>query len=370
MTYRAGTIGRTGRGNYGHSLEMTWTDLAGVDHVAVADEDPQGREAAARRTGVQAQYADFRDMLARESLDLVSVAPRWIDCHAEMVIACAEAGAQGILCEKPLARSPSEADDMLAACQANGAKITIAHQSRATPPILRAKELFQEGAIGKLLTMRGRGKEDHRGGGEDLMVLGTHFLDLMRFFAGDPLWCFGDVSVDGRPMGPDDVRTGPEGIGPIAGNELLAVYGFSNGVRGTFESYHDQAGGARRMGAEFYGSEGALSIRGSTQREVYIYRYPLWAPGDGYSWERVEVPEWDTIPIEERLVYTNRMLARDLIASIEEDRQPVASGEDGRMALEMILSVYASAISSARVSLPLADRRHPLMSLQPTSRHS
>jgi predicted dehydrogenase len=153
---------------------------------------------------------------------------------------------------------------------------------------------------------------------------------------------------------------GAEGIGLIAGNELLAVYGFPDGVRGTFESYRDQVGGVRRMGLELCGSEGTLSIRGTMQREVHIYRHPLWAPADGYSWERVEAPGWDTIPVEERLVYTNRLLAQDLIASIEQDRQPVSSAEDGRMALEMILGVYASALSGAKVSLPLAERGHPL----------
>jgi len=349
---------------------MSWTHLGGVHYVAVADEDPQGREDASRRTGAQAHYADYHDMLATEALDLVSVAPRWVDCHAEMVIACAEAGVKGILCEKPLARSPSEADDMSAACEANGTKLAIAHQSRVTPPVLRARELLQQGVMGDLLTLRARGKEDHRGGGEDLMVLGTHMLDLMTFFAGVPAWCFADVSVNGHPVRPHDVREGPEGIGPIAGNEILAVYGFSNGVRGTFESFHDQAGGARRMGLELYGSEGVLSIRGSVQREVYIYRHPLWAPADGYPWQCVEVPEWDTIPVQERLVYTNRMLALDLIAAIEEDRQPVSSGEHGRMALEMILGVYASAMSGGRISLPLADREHPLTSLCSTSCHS
>ena len=114
------------------------------------------------------------------------------------------------------------------------------------------------------------------------------------------------------------------------------------------------------MGLELCGSEGMLSVRGTVRREVCIYRHALWAPADGYLWERIEVPEWDTIPVNERLLYTNRLLAQDLIASIEQDRQPASSAEDGRMALEMILGVYASALSGTKVSLPLDDREHPL----------
>jgi predicted dehydrogenase len=118
---------------------MSWVGLSGVDYVAIADEDEQGRQRAALRTGAQAQYADYREMLAREKLDLVVVAPRWADCHAEMVTTCAQAGVRGIICEKPLACTLAEADGMLAACQKAGARLAIAHQGRVTPSILRAR---------------------------------------------------------------------------------------------------------------------------------------------------------------------------------------------------------------------------------------
>ena len=143
MAYRAATIGHTGRGNYGHSLEMSWVGLRDAEYVAIVDEDEAGREAAAKRTGARAQYADYRQMLESECPDLVAVAPRWVDCHAEMVIACAQAGAKGVLCEKPLARTLAEADAMLAACREAGTKIAVAHQSRVTPPVVAARELVR-----------------------------------------------------------------------------------------------------------------------------------------------------------------------------------------------------------------------------------
>ncbi|NPV08935.1 MAG: Gfo/Idh/MocA family oxidoreductase [Anaerolineae bacterium] len=360
MGYRAATIGRTGRGDYGHSLEMSWVGLPDVDYVAIADEDEAGRASAAERTGARAAYADYRQMLAAERPDLVAVAPRWLDCHADMAIACAEAGVRGVLCEKPLARSPAEADAMLEACLQAGTRIAIAHQARVTPPVLAARQMVQDGAIGRLLTMQAAGKEDVRGGGEDLMVLGTHFLDLMCFFAGRPSWCMADVTVGGRPLAPKDVRLGPEGIGPMAGDQVLAVYGFDGGVRGQFRSFRGLPGGARRMGVDLYGSEGILSIRGSNRREVYWLRSGLWAPGDQSRWEAVEVPSWEALPVEQRLVQTNRWLAWDLVRAVEEGREPVSSGADGRVALEMILAAYASAIHGRRVALPLASREHPL----------
>jgi hypothetical protein len=60
------------------------------------------------------------------------------------------------------------------------------------------------------------------------------------------------------------------------------------------------------------------------------------------------------------LRYGNSLIARDLIRSVEEDRQPFGSVYDGRAALEMILAVYESQRLNAPVSLPLAERIHPL----------
>ena len=100
--YKAGVIGRTGAGDYGHGLATVYRDLEQVDLVAVADSDPEGRAAAGERTGAQRLYADYRQMLADEDLDIVSVCPRMPDCHADMGIACAEAGVRGVFIEKPL----------------------------------------------------------------------------------------------------------------------------------------------------------------------------------------------------------------------------------------------------------------------------
>src|SRR6266849_3225771 len=106
--YRVAVSGRTGRGNYGHDLDTVWLDLPKVEIVAVADEAAEGRARAAERLQAPKAYADYSEMLAREKPDLVSVAPRWPDCHAEMALACAEAAVRGVLMEKPLARDLQE----------------------------------------------------------------------------------------------------------------------------------------------------------------------------------------------------------------------------------------------------------------------
>ncbi|MFV1994535.1 MAG: gfo/Idh/MocA family oxidoreductase, partial [Verrucomicrobiales bacterium] len=67
------------------------------------------------------------------------------------------------------------------------------------PPVLQIIDaLTAEGGIGKLLEIRGRGKGDRRGGGEDLWVLGTHVMNLMAYFGGTPKSCSAVMLQDGR----------------------------------------------------------------------------------------------------------------------------------------------------------------------------
>ena len=98
--YRAAAIGRTGRGNYGHGLHLAYKGLENVEFIAVADPDDAGREKAKAETGAKRAYADYHEMLDKEEMNIVSVCPRWVDCHLEMVLACVDAGCH-IYCEKP-----------------------------------------------------------------------------------------------------------------------------------------------------------------------------------------------------------------------------------------------------------------------------
>src|SRR5438094_10533057 len=131
-TYRIAVIGRTGKGNYGHGLDVVWKAIDNVEIVAVADENEKGRAAAATRLGVKNAYADYREMLDKEKPQIVSVADRFLDLHKDMVIACARAGASVFL-EKPMARTLEETDAMVAASEMHHVNLAIAHQTRCTP---------------------------------------------------------------------------------------------------------------------------------------------------------------------------------------------------------------------------------------------
>ena len=83
--YRAAVIGSTGRGGYGHGLDVACTTIENIDIAAVADADPEGLQAAGERLGVEALYPNYRDMLERENPDLVCIGPGWVAERAAMV---------------------------------------------------------------------------------------------------------------------------------------------------------------------------------------------------------------------------------------------------------------------------------------------
>jgi predicted dehydrogenase len=360
--YRAAVIGRTGRGNYGHGLDVVWKSVDNVEIVAVADADERGRAAAAKRLGAKNSYADYRVMLEKEKPQIVSVADRHLDQHRDMVVACARAGASVFL-EKPMARTLAEADEMVKACEIHHVKLAIAHQTRYSPRLKRVRELIASGRLGDLLELHSRGKEDSRGGGEDLMVLGTHLFDLMRLLAGDASWCFARVLQAGKPVTKTKVRAAGEGMGPVAGDSIHAVYGFARGVIGTFGTHRARHGVGQRFALSLYGTRGIVQMNTGSLPAVYFLDDPSWMPGKSKAaWQKVTSaglgkPEPLTAA---GLGTANVWIVQDLIEAIEKDRQPLGSMYDGRAALEMILAVYESHRVKGPAELPLKERRHPL----------
>jgi predicted dehydrogenase len=360
---RVAIIGDTGRGDYGHDLDQAWLDVPDAQIVAVADPDPQGLAAAVRRLKVPQGYADYRQMLEAVKPDLVTICPRWLDRRREMVLAAAGQQVGGIFLEKPLARTLAEADEMVDACAAHRVKVAVAHQTRYSPRLPVVQELVRSGKIGKLLEFRARGKEDSRGGAEDLWVLGPHVLDLMHCLGGRPEWCFGAVCRQGRPIRPQDLRPGAEGIGPLAGDEVHAVYRLRGGATGFFDSVHDAGGRPSRFGITLYGSKGIIDMGTNYLPPVYLLPDSSWSPA---RTRKAWIPVSSAGPSQPEPLRDGRphcgnvAAAKDLILAIREDREPKANIGDARVALEMIVAVFASQRQCKPVTLPLASRRNPL----------
>ena len=116
----------------------------------------------------------------------------------------------------------------------NRVKIEVGFVMRTLPVIQRLRQMLTSGEIGVLQEIRARGKEDRRAGGEDMAVLGPHLFDLMRMFAGDPRWVFAHVTEDSQELDRKRVRVPTEPIGPVAGNQIAAMFACERGsdIRG------------------------------------------------------------------------------------------------------------------------------------------
>jgi len=369
---RAAAIGRTGRGDWGHAIDELWSGVEGVEFAAVADESEEGLAQAVQRhtrDGEKpvAAFRDWRAMLAEVKPDIVAICMRHVDCHAEMAIAAADAGVKGIFMEKPFVSTLAEADAVIAACTRMDSKLGMAFVNRHSPAYAAARDLIEDGRIGRVLELRGRGKEDARGGGEDLVVLGCHILDMMADLGGAPQWCDASVLQGGRPITRADAAEGPEGIGLIAGDSINATFGLADGPTGYFASVRDAGLKQPNFGLTVVGTKGAIHIRPDHVPHAYLREAPLWRVDKEFPWkpigaEGVESPPANRSEVDraaERAGW-GRRAAADLVDAIIEDREPESGMYAGRTVLEMTMAVYASALSGGRATWPIADRGTPL----------
>lgn len=374
---RVAAIGRTGRGDWGHDLDRIWSGIEAARLVAVADDGPEGPAAAVARNELPADagHADWRRMIAAVKPDVVAICQRWIDAHAEMAIAAAEAGAKGIFMEKPFVPNRTEAEAVIAACRKSGTKLCVAFPTRYAPAYPVIRELIDDGRIGKVLELRGRGKEDARGGGEDLAVIGCHILDMMADLGGAPQWCSAVVTRAGRPITQADAVPGPEGIGPMAGDAIAAMFGLGGGPTGYFSSVREAGLKQPNFGLTIVGTKGAIHIRPDHIPVAYLREAPLWRIDKPHPWKPIGaegvVESLPSLTDAERSVERANWVRRaavDLLAAIAEDREPETGMFAGRTTVEMTAAIYASALSGRRIDWPLPASLPSLADAEPTSR--
>jgi predicted dehydrogenase len=324
---------RTGSG-IAESHARGYEATAGTQLVAAADINPEHLADFLDRHHLPASsgYTDYREMLAREALDIVSVCT-WPALHAQMVVDAAEAGVQGILCEKPMALSLPDCERMIRACEARGVRLAVNHQRRFGEPFRYAKTLLQEGAIGDLLRVEGwvpRGT---------LLDWGTHWFDMFFFY------------LDQEPvrwvMGQADRREPRVLFGVPSETQSLTVWEYQNGVRGYMETGVDMRG---QPANRLIGTEGMIEV-GVAGPHAPPVRARVKGSG---TWHVPDISEG---------IHGVQNFARsiaELVAAIREGREPFHSGRNGRQALEVIFAGYESAFRRRRVDLPLTVTDLPL----------
>ncbi|NRB73970.1 MAG: Gfo/Idh/MocA family oxidoreductase [Verrucomicrobiales bacterium] len=360
---KAAVLGHTGAGNFGHGLDVVFNRLDGVRLVAISDEDDVGLEKAHTKTGAINGYESYRELFENEQPDIVAVAPRWTDQHHAMVEAALIAGAH-VYCEKPFTRTLKEADELLKLAEDNHLKIAVAHQMRCDP-YLKRFHAEQKELIGELLEMRVYGKMDHRVGGEDMLVLGTHLFDIVRLFGGEVQYCTARISKDGSPAIAEDAHESKkENLGPLLGDSIRAEFVMDSGISVTFisdERYRDVVGS---WGIEFIGTKSTMRLFAN-----HPPTFSLLERGDPGSTDRFETwKQWPEVdgeyhPMFEKLTgmdSANRRVIKDFLDAIETDREPESSGERAMKALELIHGVWQAGATMKRAYFPLTNRLHPL----------
>ena len=362
---RVGIIGSTGRGNYGHGLDVAWKNIPEASIVAVADDNDKGRASALKRLNCKKGYEDYRKMLELEKPDFISVCPRHTDQRVPMIEAACENGVKGIYVEKPFARSMEECDRIRKACESAGVKVAVAHRNRYHPGLPVVRRLIQEGVIGKVVALRGRGKEDHRGGGEDLWVLGTHVLDLVHAIAGDPESCSAELRIGGRLVEKSDIKPGNEGLGPLAGDEVHARWKMKNGWTSTFDSIRGHGIKSANFGLQIIGNEGVIDLRCDREPLAHFREGCPWLPDRKTEpWVPISsmgIGKSEKIPISQT-VKNHKSALINLIESVEKNRSPLCGLEEGISTVRFVQSVFASHMENGKnIHFPLKFRKHPFL---------
>jgi len=330
--YRAGIIGLgfIGAGDQAAAerLGQRVADLDGThrgalqNHPRIALVAGSSRDAGRRERFAQATnatvYADYREMLAAERLDLVSIATMTPD-HAEQTIGCAQAGVRAVYCEKPMAATLAQAEQMVAACRQAGTKLIINHNRRFVPNYRRLADFIAAGKLGDLTGITIQWPSGRFGN------VGTHFIDALRMLTRREV-CAVSATLDtaGRP----DCR-GAEFRDPGGWAFLRMDGGLMTVINAPDYS---------REPAEIViaGTLGRAKVAGNTV-QIDI----AGSPSD----------HWPTLSDG---IKSMDLAVGEIVDALDQDGSVCSSGEEALRDLEIILACHAShARRSAWVDLPL-----------------
>ncbi|WP_395242707.1 Gfo/Idh/MocA family protein [Agromyces sp. MMS24-K17] len=271
-------------------VKPTMQVLAGRDLAAV--------EQAAAKWGWAEASADWREVIARDDIDLVDIVTPG-DSHAEIAIAALEAG-KHVLCEKPLANTVAEAEAMAAAANAaaaRGVHSMVGLTYRRVPAVTFARDLVASGRIGVVRQVRAAYRQDwlrdetgpmtwrlekHRAGSGSLGDIGAHAIDLAEFITGLRLERVSGILetiVTERPLLGERVGlsgTASDRVGTVTVDDVALVTGrfaSQDGFApiGTFEATRFATGRKNALTIEVSGSRGAIAFDLERLNELELY---------------------------------------------------------------------------------------------------
>ncbi|HKU02772.1 MAG TPA: Gfo/Idh/MocA family oxidoreductase, partial [Arthrobacter sp.] len=268
--------------------------------------------AAAGKWGWAESATDWRDVIAREDIDVVDIVTPG-DSHAEIAIAALEAG-KHVLCEKPLANTVAEAEAMAEAAEraaARGIRAMVGFTYRRVPAVTFLRNLIAEGAVGRINQVRASYRQDwlvdpemplawrlqkeHAGSGA-LGDIGAHAIDLAQFVTGLALEKVSgvvDTIVKERPLqssGSGLSGTAADGYGQVTVDDIALFTGrFETGALAFFEASRFATGRKNSLRIEVSGDKGALAFDLEDLNSVQFYDRT--APAELQGFRKILVTE-------------------------------------------------------------------------------
>ena len=269
--------------------------------VAIASARREHAAEVAREFDIPNVESDWRDLVARDDIDLVSIVTPVVT-HCEMTLAALDAG-KSVLCEKPMAMNADEARRMTDRAREVGGLALIDHELRFLPGRLRMRELIRDGAVGRIrharLTFRSDSRadadkawnwwSDEKQGGGALGAIGSHVVDGFRWLLSTEVSeVVANLATHIRARRDRDGQVREVTTDDEANLLLRFADGeFTEGATGNASMSLVESGQPEHR-LEVFGSSGALAIEESGE---------LWRSktGDG-QWQRVEVGRADVAP--------------------------------------------------------------------------
>jgi predicted dehydrogenase len=352
MKYTASLIG-CGRISFKH-IEAFAKNIDQITLVAVCD--PVLDRAAEKVKEYQKSvpgaeitiYADYRTMLAECKPDIVTIAAE-SGKHKEIAIDCLNAGCH-VICEKPMALSTKDADAMNEAAKRAGKKLAVCFQNRFNASVQKLRAALEAGRFGRVLhgmvQVRWNRNEAYyaeapwRGtwamDGGTLMNQCTHGIDLLQ-------WMLGENAVRVQAQTRRFMR-------PIEAEDFgAAIVEFKNGAVGIIEGTADIYPANLNETLSVFGEKGSVVIGGLAVNKLETWRFADAATLGDTEDTTLNPGEKDPPTV---YGFGHEALFKDFVEALDQDRDPLITGEKGKKALEIILAIYQSQKTGHPVDLP------------------
>ncbi len=327
---RAGVVG-LGIGRY---HVQSFATHPNVDLVAVCDANGDRTARFQAEHPSSRTYADLDTMLAREALDLVTICtPDWL--HVDMGIAALQAGAH-VISVKPLTTSIEDARRFIAAADAAGRKLMVAHERRFHPRYRTIKQVLDQGLLGDLfyveidyLTHKGRqftnapwykSAEHPRAA---ILGTGSHAVDLMRWYGGEVTDAWGAGNhLAYRDFPDDDCMIG---VFKLAGGAIGKVTQTYGSIRGA---------GEPDLRITLHGTKGSIEDEKLLSMD--------WFPGKT-EMDVAGRESWQAMPALEQERVSHVAIVDHFVDCLVEGRNPQPDGREGARTVAACLAVVEAA---------------------------